>query len=112
MSSFVRVYNVRALLWLKDALAYLKQTLKAHPTQKSKEPLRFGILGAANIAPAAIIQPATSHPDVVIAAVAARDETKARTFARKHAIQKVYFGKDGYQSQSGRETIPQAITDP
>nr|XP_036586175.1 fructose-bisphosphate aldolase [Colletotrichum truncatum]KAF6796582.1 fructose-bisphosphate aldolase [Colletotrichum truncatum] len=48
--------------------------------------LRFGILGAANIAPLAIIIPAKSHPEVVIQAVAARDQKRAATFAAKHGI--------------------------
>ncbi|KAF2656727.1 oxidoreductase domain-containing protein [Lophiostoma macrostomum CBS 122681] len=55
-------------------------------TPKSGEPLRFGILGAANIAPMALIIPAISHPEVIVAAVAARDPKKAEAFAKKHKI--------------------------
>lgn len=51
--------------------------------------LRFGILGAARIAPGALIRPARSVPDVEIAAVAARDPVKAQAFARKHNIPRV-----------------------
>ncbi|KAF0321529.1 D-xylose 1-dehydrogenase (NADP(+)) 2 [Colletotrichum sp. SAR11_59] len=57
--------------------------------------LRFGILGAANIAPMALINPARSHPEVVIQAVAARDPKKAAAFAAKHGIPDV---KPDYQS--------------
>ncbi len=64
---------------------------------KSANALRFGILGAARIAPDALIVPVKSHPDVIVAAVAARDETKARQFAKQYGIGKVYFGKNGYQ---------------
>ncbi|PSN69848.1 NAD(P)-binding protein [Corynespora cassiicola Philippines] len=53
---------------------------------KSDGALRFGILGAANIAPMALIGPARSHPEVIIAAVAARDPKKAEAFAKKHGI--------------------------
>ncbi|TEA13381.1 D-xylose 1-dehydrogenase (NADP(+)) 2 [Colletotrichum sidae] len=62
---------------------------------KQEGALRFGILGAANIAPMAIISPAKSHPEVVIQAVAARDKTKAAAFAAKHGIPDV---KDSYQA--------------
>ncbi len=49
-------------------------------------PLRIGILGAARIAPWAVITPARSNPEVVVAAIAARDPRRARAFARRHRI--------------------------
>lgn len=64
---------------------------------KTENALRFGILGAARIAPDALIRPARNHPDVKIVAVAARDKKKAETYAKKWEIAKVYHGKDGYQ---------------
>ncbi|WYZ35676.1 hypothetical protein EsH8_X_000323 [Colletotrichum jinshuiense] len=57
--------------------------------------LRFGILGAANIAPMALITPARSHPEVTIQAVAARDGAKAAAYAAKHGIPDV---KESYQA--------------
>ncbi|KAI2463348.1 NAD(P)-binding protein [Annulohypoxylon bovei var. microspora] len=62
-----------------------------NPPQASKStaPLRFGILGAADIAPQALILPARSHPDVVIQTVAARDPKKAKAYAQKHGIPEV-----------------------
>ena len=57
-------------------------------------PLRIGILGAARIAPMALIRPARSVPEVRIAAVAARDATRARAFADKHGVPKVHAGYD------------------
>ncbi|KAI0359854.1 NAD-P-binding protein [Trametes cingulata] len=59
-------------------------------------PLRFGILGAARIGPAALIKPAESHSDVVIVAVACRDEARGSQYARKHKIPKVYGGSRAY----------------
>ncbi|KAL5113212.1 hypothetical protein ACEQ8H_008919 [Pleosporales sp. CAS-2024a] len=53
---------------------------------KHADALRFGVLGAAQIAPLALVLPATSHPEVVIHAIAARDKTRATAFAQKHAI--------------------------
>ena len=45
--------------------------------------LRFGILGAARIAPAALVKPASRVPGVAVSAVAARDPERAARFARK-----------------------------
>ncbi|KAI2632161.1 oxidoreductase domain-containing protein [Hypoxylon sp. NC1633] len=56
---------------------------------KSTTPLRFGILGAADIAPAALILPAKTHPDVVVQTVAARDPKRAKAYAQKHGIPQV-----------------------
>jgi predicted dehydrogenase len=58
------------------------------------EPLRIGCLGAARIAPAALVKPAASNPGVVCAAVAARDPARARAFAAKHHIQTVHDSYD------------------
>jgi predicted dehydrogenase len=52
--------------------------------------LRIGCLGAARIAPAALIKPSKSNDRVVCAAVAARDSSRARAFAAKHDIEKVH----------------------
>jgi predicted dehydrogenase len=52
-------------------------------------PIRLGILGAARIAPAAVIGPARGVDDVSVTAVAARDRTRAEAFADKHGIPRV-----------------------
>jgi len=67
------------------------------PPLAGSKPIKFGILGAAAIAPSALIIPAQSHPEVLIHAVAARDLGRANTFAKKHGIGKVYGGLNGYQ---------------
>ena len=51
--------------------------------------LRIGILGAARIAPTALVKPAGRTGRVVVTAVAARDRTKAEAFAKKHKIPRV-----------------------
>jgi predicted dehydrogenase len=51
--------------------------------------LRIGVLGAARIAPKAIVKPATTNPDVEVVAVAARDRIRAQAFATAHAIPRV-----------------------
>jgi predicted dehydrogenase len=58
-------------------------------------PLRIGVLGAANIAPNAIIRPANAGSRAVVAAVAARDRVRSEMFAAKHGIPKVH---DSYDS--------------
>jgi predicted dehydrogenase len=52
----------------------------------SAAPLRFGILGAARIAPPALVRPAREVAGVELRAVAARDGARARAFAAKHGI--------------------------
>ncbi|KAA8645282.1 Gfo/Idh/MocA family protein [Aspergillus tanneri] len=53
---------------------------------KRGDALKFGILGAASIAPLALITPAKSHPEVIIQAVSARNRKKAQDFAKAHSI--------------------------
>jgi predicted dehydrogenase len=48
--------------------------------------LRIGVLGAARIAPTALICPARSVDGVTVAAVAARDPARAKAFALKHGV--------------------------
>ena len=57
--------------------------------------LRIGILGAARIAPSAVIKPARNVGEATIGAVAARDRTRAEAFASKHGVPKVH---DSYAS--------------
>jgi predicted dehydrogenase len=55
----------------------------------ARKPLRIGILGAARIAPSAIIFPAhaTGH---LLVAVGARDKSRASEFAKQYQIEKAY----------------------
>ncbi|MEV7097342.1 Gfo/Idh/MocA family oxidoreductase [Amycolatopsis sp. NPDC051045] len=54
--------------------------------------LRIGILGAARIAPAALVKPASSLPSVSVDAVAARSHHRAQAFADQHGIVQAYAG--------------------
>jgi predicted dehydrogenase len=56
--------------------------------------LRIGIIGAARIAPAALVRPARSVPDVTVASVAARNPDKAKAFAAKHGIARTHESYD------------------
>jgi predicted dehydrogenase len=51
--------------------------------------VRIGILGAAKIAPAAVIGPARRSAEAEVVAVAARDRERAAKFAAKHRIPRV-----------------------
>ncbi len=57
--------------------------------------LRFGTLGAANITPAVLLQPASRNPDVSVAAIAARDRDRARAMAEQGGVEHVV---DDYQA--------------
>ncbi|MDP2345074.1 MAG: Gfo/Idh/MocA family oxidoreductase [Deltaproteobacteria bacterium] len=59
-------------------------------TTTTTKPLRIGVLGAARIAPMALIRPARQVAGVVVSAVAARDPARAQAFARKHGVAKVH----------------------
>jgi len=54
-----------------------------------KRAIRFGILGAARIAPDALIKAAHNVPEAQVVAVAARDPKRAREFAATHKIPRV-----------------------
>jgi len=56
--------------------------------------LRFGIIGAARIAPMALIRPARRVPGATVAAIAARDRSRAEAFATKHGIPRVHASYD------------------
>lgn len=48
------------------------------------QPLRVGILGAAPIAPTAVVRPARALPEVEVVAIASREPARARRFAARH----------------------------
>jgi len=62
--------------------------------EPAQSPLRIGILGAARIAPAALIRPAADVAGTEVTAIAARDRARARSFAKRHGIPRVL---DGYR---------------
>ena len=52
--------------------------------------VRFGILGAARIAPIAMVRPTAEESEAEVIAIAARDLERARRFAAKHKISRAY----------------------
>ncbi|KAJ7504167.1 NAD(P)-binding protein [Mycena galericulata] len=85
-----------SFLGLVSRIRATKNPPESQPLPDSK-PIRFGILGAAAIAPDAIVYPVKSHPEAVIHAIAARSTDRAAEFAKKHGIEKVFGGPNGYQ---------------
>ncbi|KAL6298661.1 hypothetical protein BKA93DRAFT_810137 [Sparassis latifolia] len=78
-------------------LARLRKTNNPPVVEKGANPLRFGLLGAAKIAPDAIVKPIQCHEDAVLVAVAARDQRRVEAFGRKWGIPKTYDGSNAYQ---------------
>ena len=63
-------------------------------TASDTRPVRIGILGAARIAPMALLGPAKRVPEAAVVAVAARDPARARAFAAKHGVAKTHASYD------------------
>jgi predicted dehydrogenase len=68
-------------------------------------PLRIGILGAARIAPMALVRPARQVSTASVVAVAARDPQKARAFAAKNAIPRVHATYDDLLSDPDIDAV-------
>ena len=67
--------------------------------------VRIGILGAARIAPAALVRPARRLPEAEATAVAARDPERARKFASRHGVPTVHAGYDAVLADSGIDAV-------
>jgi len=68
-------------------------------------PLRIGILGAARIAPMALIAPARRNLEAAVVGIAARDAVRAATFAARHGIERVYTGYDDMLGDPAIEAV-------
>jgi predicted dehydrogenase len=62
--------------------------------------VRVGLLGAARIAPAALIRPAAASAEARVTCMAARDRSRAEAFAGRHGVERVV------------DTYEDVITDP
>ena len=71
----------------------------------SDRPLRIGVLGAARIAPTALIRPAREVAGVEVAAIAARDVARAQKFAARHGIAKVHQSYDALLADDAIDAI-------
>ncbi|KAE8835501.1 hypothetical protein HRS9122_07771 [Pyrenophora teres f. teres] len=91
--------RLSSVMGLVDCLNYLGEfgewAAGRKPINKNDDALRFGILGAAAIAPQALIIQARSHADVIVVAVAARDRKKAEAYAKRWHVPIVH---DSYEA--------------
>jgi predicted dehydrogenase len=67
--------------------------------------VRIGVLGAARIAPNALIAPARDNAEAEVVAVAARDRARAAEYAGKHGIAKVHGGYDELLADPGIDAV-------
>ncbi|MEV1239032.1 Gfo/Idh/MocA family protein [Nonomuraea sp. NPDC050022] len=67
--------------------------------------MRIGTLGAARITPMALVKPARAVPEVEVAAVAARDRSRAGKFAAKHGIPLVHDSYEQVIADSSLDAI-------
>ena len=79
--------------------------MAASRDDRSSGPVRFGILGAARIAPAALVRPAAASAEAVVVAVAARDPDRAAAFAAKHGIASVRADYDALLADEGIDAV-------
>jgi predicted dehydrogenase len=71
--------------------------------------LRFGILGAARIAPRALIEPALGIEGVRVVAIAARDPRRAEAFAKQHRLAESFPDYDGLLRSDGVDAVYVAL---
>ncbi|HXJ32644.1 MAG TPA: Gfo/Idh/MocA family oxidoreductase [Candidatus Eisenbacteria bacterium] len=71
----------------------------------SDGPLRIGILGAARIAPMALIQPARRNLEAAVVGIAARDPARAAAFATRYGIERAYGDYDHLLRDSAIEAV-------
>ncbi|MDX2275304.1 MAG: Gfo/Idh/MocA family oxidoreductase [Hyphomonadaceae bacterium] len=67
--------------------------------------LRFGVLGAARIAPMALIEPARANAEVEVTALAARDPQRARRFAARHGLTSVHESYEALLSDPNVDAV-------
>ena len=73
-----------------------------HRLETAMKKIRIGILGAAKIAPLAVITPVRDNPEFEIVAVGARDKGRAATYAAEHGIP---FVAEGYSALIARADV-------
>ena len=72
---------------------------------KSSNPVRFGVLGAADFAPVGLYNPAKSHPDVVVVAIGARSLKRAEAEAKAHGVPRAYGSYDEVIQQDDIDAV-------
>jgi len=68
-------------------------------------PVRIGVLGAARIAPAALVRPARAVAEAEVVVVAARQRRRAEEFAAKHGVPRVADSYDDVVNDPGVDAV-------
>jgi predicted dehydrogenase len=71
--------------------------------------IRIGILGAARVAPMAVVEPAARRDDVKLVAVAARRPGRAAAFAAEHGIATAYDSYEALIADPGIDVVYNAL---
>jgi predicted dehydrogenase len=87
----------------------LAQAGNTDAERKGTDMIRIGILGAARIAPAAMIAPAAARDDCRVVAVAARGRGRARAFATAHSIGRVIASYEALVTDPGIDLVYNAL---
>ncbi|HLK78692.1 MAG TPA: Gfo/Idh/MocA family oxidoreductase [Streptosporangiaceae bacterium] len=69
------------------------------------DPLRIGVLGTARISTTALLEPAANVPEVTVAAVAARDRSRAVRWAERHGVPAAYGSYDELLADPGVDAV-------
>jgi predicted dehydrogenase len=75
------------------------------PRHRQRTRIRIGILGAARIAPVAMVKPAAAESEIEVTAVAARDLQRARQFSEKYEIPMAYGSYAQLLSDPGIDAV-------
>jgi predicted dehydrogenase len=67
--------------------------------------LRIGLMGAAKIAPSAIIAPCKASTTAAVTAIGARDRARAEAFATKHGIARVHDSYDALLADADIDAV-------
>jgi predicted dehydrogenase len=68
-------------------------------------PIRFGVLGAARIAPPALIRPAQHVAEAEVVAIAARDQGRATAYSAKHGVPRVLGSYEELVNDPGIDAV-------
>lgn len=75
----------------------------------TRDDIRIGVLGTGRIVPTALVGPAWQTPGVKVAAVAARDISRATAFAKAHGVERVHDSYEALVRDSAIDAIYMAL---
>ncbi|KAF8159171.1 hypothetical protein B0H34DRAFT_392617 [Crassisporium funariophilum] len=73
--------------------------------RKTENALKLGVLSSATISAVSVIHPVETHPDVVLYAIASRDQATASSFASKYRFRKSFSSYEALLADSEVEIV-------